>query len=131
MSRNAVIAGPDRGIEAAFTSHGVAVVRLDGPGTGASLEAAGIEDADILVLTDVEEATLIPIALDINPDLVTVVYAPDSVPEFVRGQLDLALDPELFTPETVAEELTETADIEPNKEEKEGEGDKEGEGEPA
>ncbi|MDY6818712.1 MAG: CTP synthetase [Halobacteriales archaeon] len=127
MSRHAVIAGPDRGIETAFADRGVEIVRLDGPGTGASLEAAGIETAEFLILTDVDEATLIPIALEVNPELVTVVYTPDTIPEFVRGQLDLALDPELFAPETVAEELTGPNDADPSNED----GEREEEEEPA
>jgi hypothetical protein len=102
----AIIVGPDRGIDDALRAQGVEIERIDGIGSGDALEAAGVTDADLLVLTTVEEATAIPVALELNPGLRTVVYSPDTVPEFVRGQLDFALDPALLAPEAVAEELT-------------------------
>jgi Trk K+ transport system NAD-binding subunit len=101
----AVVAGPDRGLGDALDAEGVDVSRVTGLVTLDALEAAGIADADVFVLTDVSEATSIPVALDANPDLKVVVYAPETMPEFVRGQVDLALDPAVMPVETVAEEL--------------------------
>jgi voltage-gated potassium channel Kch len=101
-----LLVGPeDRGLEAAFTSLGCEVLRLRDVATAETLERAGVESADILVLTDPGDATAVPIALERNPDLRTVIYSPDGIPEFVRGQLDLALDPRVLDPEMVAEEL--------------------------
>ena len=101
----AVIVGPDRGIEAALADHDVETVRVDGLATGESLDDAGLADASLLVITDAAEATAVPVAKDRNPDVRIVFYTPDAVPEFVRGQLDLAVDPELLSPDVVAEEL--------------------------
>lgn len=100
-----VLAGPDRGLTAAFEDAGADVARIEGLVTAARLEAAGLASADLFVLTDVSEATSIPLAKDIDPDVRVVVYSPETVPEFVRGQLDLALDPALFPPDLVVDEL--------------------------
>lgn len=105
----AVIVGPDRGIEAALAKEGVETVRVAGLATGESLDDAGLADADLLVITDAGEATAVPVARDRNPDVRIVFYTPDTVPEFVTGQLDLAVDPDLLSPEIVAEELAATA----------------------
>jgi len=101
----AVVAGPDRGIEAALRDVGVETVRIEGVVSGAALNEADVADADLYVLTDVGEATSVAVALELNPSLRVFVYSPDTIPEFVRGQVEFALDPALFPPETVAEEL--------------------------
>ncbi|MDX1745418.1 MAG: CTP synthetase [Halobacteriales archaeon] len=102
----AVVAGPDRGLGTALEDRGVSVTRIEGLITGQALDEADISGADLYVLTDVEEATSIPIAKDVNPDLRVVVYAPDTIPEFVRGQVDFAMGPDVLTPAILAEELT-------------------------
>jgi len=103
---NVVVVGPDRGIGDALAARGARVSRIEGVASGDRLREAGIESADLLVVTDVREATAVPVALELNPDLRTVVYAPESVPEFVRGTLDLAIHPDVLPVEAVAEELT-------------------------
>jgi Trk K+ transport system NAD-binding subunit len=70
-----------------------------------ALEEAGIHEAAVFVLTEVEQATSISVAKDLNPDLKAVVYASQSIPDFARGQADLVVDPDLLDAETVAEEL--------------------------
>ena len=100
----AIIVGPDRGLASALEDHGIDTVRID-VGTGASLDEAGVADADLLVLTDVGEATSVPVAKDRNPDLRVIAYSPDTIPEFVRGQVDFAVAPDVLDPEIVAEEL--------------------------
>ncbi|MEE6209091.1 CTP synthetase [Salarchaeum sp. III] len=100
----AILVGPDRGLGDALSERGVSVERID-LGSAAELESAGVADADILALTDVGEATAVSVALELNDRLKTVVYSPDTIPEFVRGQLDLALDTELLDADLVAEEL--------------------------
>ncbi len=100
-----IVVGPNRGIADALQGQGATVTRIEGIGSGEALDEAGIADADMLVLTNVGEATAIPVALELNPGLRTVVYSPDTVPEFVRGQLDFALDPAVLSPTAVAEEL--------------------------
>lgn len=102
---NIIVVGPNRGIADALRAQGASITRIEGIGSGEALDEAGIADADMLVLTNVGEATAIPVALELNPGLRTVVYSPDTVPEFVRGQLDLALDPAVLAPTAVAEEL--------------------------
>jgi len=102
----AIVAGPDAdGIGAALEGEGVDVTRVDGVISRPQLEEAGIVAADLYVLTDVGQATTIPIACDLNDELRTVVYARDTVPEFVKGQLDLAIDPQLMDASVVADEL--------------------------
>lgn len=101
-----VFVGPDRGLESALRDRGAAVARVDGLATGDSLGAAGIDAADLLVLTDVAEATAVPVAREVNPGVRVVVYAPDAMPEFVRAQVDLAVSPAVLDPTVVAEELT-------------------------
>ncbi len=72
---------------------------------GETLETAGIADADAFVLTDLEQATAIPVAKDHNPDLTVLVYAEGSLPEFVTRQTNKLLDPALFDPAAVGEAL--------------------------
>lgn len=102
----AVIAGPNgEALTAALEAEDVVVTGTGAIGNRPALEEAGIVDADVLVLTDTALATSIPVAKDLNDDLRIVVYASDSLPEFAKGQADMLLDPELFTPEAIAEEL--------------------------
>ena len=106
MSTTAIVSGPDDdAISPALEAAGVDVTRLEGVITRPQLEEAGIVAADLYVLTDVGQATTIPIACDLNDELRTVVYARDTVPEFVKGQLDLAIDPQLMDASVVADEL--------------------------
>lgn len=103
----AVIAGADDdGLGDALAAEGVDVTRVEGIATGETLGAAGIDDADLFVLTDADDATAIPIAKDRNPDVRVVFYARDSLPEFAKGQADLAVDPDLLASDVVAEELS-------------------------
>ncbi len=102
---DAILVGPDRGLGDALESTGVSLTRIDGPGTRDALGEAGVDRADLLVVTDVGEATAVPIAKEANPGVTAVIYAPDTMPEFVRGQVDLAVDPDLLAPDVVATEL--------------------------
>jgi len=105
MSR-AIIAGPDHdGLGAALEGRGIDVVRVEGVLTASVLADAGVDDADLFVLTDLDEATAISVAKDRNPTVRVVVYSHDSLPEFARRQTDLAMDPDLFGVDMVAEEL--------------------------
>jgi voltage-gated potassium channel Kch len=100
-----VAGGDDNGVGTALETAGADVVRVDAVATRQSLDDAGIAEADVFLLTDMADATAISVAKDANPDVRVVTYATDSLPEFARAQADLALDPALFTPELVAEEL--------------------------
>ena len=101
-----LLVGPDRGLGTALADRGAEVAHVDGVASGAALAEAGVADADLLVLTDVGEATAVPVALEANPDLRVVVYAPDALPAFVSGQVDLAVSPDVLDAAVVAEELT-------------------------
>ena len=102
----AILAGPDdAGLGAALESEGIDVAHVEGVLTADVLDEAGLADADLFVLTDLDEATAITVAKDRNPDVRVVVYSHDSLPEFARGQADLAMDPTLFGVQMVAEEL--------------------------
>lgn len=104
--KRAIVAGADPdGLGEALEDEGVDVSRVEGIATGESLDAAGIDDADLFVITDVDDATAISIAKDRNADVKVVFYTRDSLPEFAKGQADLAVDPELLGSDVVAEEL--------------------------
>lgn len=103
----AVIAGPDPDdLGGALEEHDVEVVYAEGTAARPALEDAGIVEADLLVVTDVRLSTAIPVSKDLNDDLRVVVYARESVPEFVRGQAALIVDPDLLDPGAVADEVT-------------------------
>ncbi|WP_336327486.1 DUF7126 family protein [Halovenus sp. HT40] len=100
-----IVAGDDQyEIADAIEAEDFEVARVD-IGNRPALEDAGIVDATAYVLTEVQQATSISVAKDLNPDLKVVVYADGSVPDFARGQADLILDPNLFDPADVAAEL--------------------------
>ncbi|AXG05062.1 CTP synthetase [Haloplanus rubicundus] len=102
----AILAGPDRdGLGTALEVQGIDVTRVEGVLTAPVLDDAGVADADLFVLTDLDEATAISVVKDRNPDVRVVVYSHDSLPNFARGQTDLAMDPDLFGVDMVAEEL--------------------------
>lgn len=104
--RSAIVAGPDtEGLGTELESLDVSVTRIDGPVTGGSLDEAGIEETSLFVLTDLAEATGIAVAKERNPDVRAVVYSTDSLPEYARGQTDLAVDPDLLSADVVADEL--------------------------
>ena len=105
-SKAAVVVGSDPdGLGHELEEEGVAVAHADGTGARSALEAVGISDADILVLTDVGLATCISVARELNGDLRVIVYSRDSTPEFARPQADLIVDPDLIDPTSMAEEL--------------------------
>jgi hypothetical protein len=100
-----IVAGEDPyEIAKAIEAEGFDLVRVD-IGNRPALEEAGTIEATAYILTDVQQATSISVAKDLNPDLKVVVYADGSIPDFARGQADLILDPELFEPADVAAEL--------------------------
>ncbi len=102
-----VVVGPDDdGLGAALADAGEAVSRVEGVPTGDALQAAGADEADLFVLTDVSEATTIAVVKESNPEVRVMVYDRGALPAFASGQADLAIDPALLGPETVAEELT-------------------------
>ncbi|MFB6281583.1 MAG: CTP synthetase [Haloferacaceae archaeon] len=106
-----VVVGPDEeGLGAALADRGVEVRRVAGVPTAEGLSSAGIGLADLYLLTDVEEASSIPVAREHNADVRVVVYADGSLPEFARRQADLAVDPALLGPGAVAEELIREGD---------------------
>jgi len=53
----------------------------------------------------VGEASGIPVAKELNPDVRVVVYSEQSLPEVATRQTDLAVDPALLDVSVVAEEL--------------------------
>ena len=105
MTLQVTIAGPDDAaiadaIEA--EGHEVSIAPI---GNRPGLEEAGIHEADVYLLTDLEQATSIAVAKDLNDDVRVVVYAEGSLPDFASRQTDLVVDPNLLGPEAVAEEL--------------------------
>lgn len=105
----AIIAGPDRGLRTQLEAQNVTVTAIDGVITRDDLVDARVAAADLIVFTDVREASAVPVARTDNPDVRVVIYDDRPMPEFVRGQVDLAVDPNLLDPKTVAEELARDA----------------------
>ncbi|WP_394327868.1 DUF7126 family protein [Halobellus clavatus] len=95
----------DEGLGAALEALGAEVTRVEGIATRESLDAAGLEAAHTLVLTEMDDASAIPVAKEANTEIRIVAYSRDSLPEFARGQADLAIDPALLAADVVAEEL--------------------------
>lgn len=105
-TQTAIVSGPDdHGIGEELSTLGATVSRIEGVVSADALNAAGIDAADHLVLTDVEEATGIAVAKELNPSVTVVTYAARSLPEFVAGVADIAVDPALMGPDVVAAEL--------------------------
>jgi hypothetical protein len=105
MSLNIVLIGPDESALAeavADAGHDVTVAPL---GNRPGLEEAGIHEAAAYLLTDMDQATSIAVAKDLNPYLRVVIYASGSLPDFASRQTDLVVDPALLDPAAVAEEL--------------------------
>jgi len=101
-----IIAGDDDdGLGGALEAGGADLTHVEGVATRPRLEEAGVHDAELFVLTDLDQATAIPIAKNLNEALRVVVYSEDSLPEFVRGIDVLKVDPRLLDPDAVAEEL--------------------------
>jgi hypothetical protein len=107
---NAIVTGPDRNLRDALEAQGVEVTTLEGVVTREDLLEAGVTEADLIVITDVGEASAVPVARKDNPDIRVVIYDEETMPEFLRSQADLAVDPDLLDPETVAEELARNGD---------------------
>jgi len=106
MGESAIVAGPDPdGLSDALADKGVRITRINGVVSATTLEAAGINDAAMVVLTDMDEASGIPVAKELNPEVRVVVYSERSLPDFVTAQTDLAVDPALLDVGVVAEEL--------------------------
>ena len=101
-----ILAGPDEnGLADELAALGADIVRVEGIATRESLDAAGLDTAHTLVLTEMDDASAIPVAKEANTEVRVVTYSPESLPEFARGQADLAIDPALLPPEVVADEL--------------------------
>jgi hypothetical protein len=106
MGERAIVAGPDPdGLSDALADEGVSITRIDGVVSATTLEEAGIDDAAMLVLTDMDEASGIPVAKELNTGVRVVVYTEQSLPDFAAAQTDLAVDPALLDVRVVAEEL--------------------------
>jgi hypothetical protein len=102
---NVIVAGTDDSdIAAAIEAEGHDVRRVDVANRPA-LEEAGVHDSDVYVLTEIEQATTISVAKELNESLKVVVYAEGSLPDFATRQTDLMVDPELLDPGAVAAEL--------------------------
>ena len=101
-----IVAGPDEhGVGEELSALGATVSRIEAVVSTTTLEDAGVDETAYLVLTDVDEATGIPVAKELNPAVTVVTYANASLPSFVAAVADLAVDPALVGPSVVAEEI--------------------------
>lgn len=100
-----VVGGVSRALDGTLADHGLEVAAVDGFATGAQLSDAGVADATSLLVTDLDQATVIPVAKDQNPELTVVTYDEQALPEFATRQTDFALDPALIEPELLVAEI--------------------------
>lgn len=107
MSNIVVIGTDPNNLGAELKDRGASVRYAAGTANKEELEAVEVENASILIVTDVGLATSIPVAKELNPSLRILVYARDSLPEFAKPQVDHIIDPELVPQSMVAEELLE------------------------
>ncbi len=63
-------------------------------------------NSDLLVITNTSDPTGILLCKELNPNLKIIVYSQDEISDFLRSQIDFALDPQLFPPDLVVEELS-------------------------
>lgn len=104
----AIVAGADpEGIGEELEALGVTVTRVGSPVFAEALADAGIADANLFVLTDLDEGISITLAKEANPDVRAVCFGSGDLPESVGGTVDLVVDPSLLGAEAVAEELVE------------------------
>lgn len=92
-------------LDTALAEYDVTSTVLEGVVTGEKLTAAGIETADSILITDLDQATIIPVAKDLNPAVTVVTYDDQALPEFATKQTDFAVDPALVSPVLLVEEL--------------------------
>ncbi len=105
-----IIAGPDStDLGSTLTEEGATIASVPAPVTVAALEAAGLSEADLFVLTEHEEATAIPIVRERRPTIPIVVYTADGVPDFASHLADLIISPNAMDQPVVIEELLERA----------------------
>lgn len=106
MTERFVVAGPDPvGVADRLIAAGREVNRIPERATRSRLEAAGIDGAVALILTDPADGTAIPIANELESSVRVIVYATGQVPAFARHQADLLLDPDVVPLELLIEEL--------------------------
>tara|TARA_A100001037_G_scaffold306863_1_gene357640 strand:+ start:7609 stop:7932 length:324 start_codon:yes stop_codon:yes gene_type:complete len=70
------------------------------------LDANVVVGSDLLIITDTSDPTGVLLCKEFQPDIKTIVYSQDDLPDFLRPQIDFALDPRLFSSNMVAEELS-------------------------
>lgn len=99
-----IVVGPDEyGLTGRFSDAGVEAVQLDDRPIGSDLTAAGIAEAGALVVTDAGLATLVSVAKEHNDRLTVVFYARGGLPPYASRQADVAVDPQLVTPDELVE----------------------------
>ena len=106
-----IIVGGDGGTElvGSLREEGFAIDRVPAPVTARALEDSGIGEAAMFVLTDVDEATSIPIARELNAGLDVIVLSRTSLPEFASPIADLVVHPDAIDPSMLVEELARRA----------------------
>ena len=102
-----IIIGPDdAGLGAAFRDRSASVKHIAEFASQRTLRAAGVADAAVLVLTDVAQATAIPVARECAPDITVLVYSDSSLPEFAAPLADYIIDPAAIPPSVVVDEIS-------------------------
>jgi hypothetical protein len=98
MSR-VVLLGAHQPLAAAFAAAGADVETVTAGADATQLAAAGIADVELLVLTEMADATTAIVARELHPQLRVVAYSDESLPPVATTQVDLAVDPALVSPD--------------------------------
>tara|TARA_B100000686_G_C16425322_1_gene779298 strand:+ start:329 stop:655 length:327 start_codon:yes stop_codon:yes gene_type:complete len=93
-------------LSSSLSNQGFKIEELPAPGDLYAPPADLILNADLLVITDTSDPTAILLCRELNPDIKTIVYSQEELSDFLRPQIDFALDPRLFPPKLVAEEIS-------------------------
>lgn len=92
-----ILLGPDEfTLRDRLETMDITVAHLPGNPIGADLEEAGVTEAGVLLLTSSAQASLIPVARELNPSIAVILYTRSRLPAFASAQADLSVDPELI-----------------------------------
>ncbi len=95
---------PDR-LADALEAADLEVARVAADAGGADLEAAGGSAAAVLLLTGAGQASLVPVARDLNDRIAIVLYADEGFPDFASAQADLAVDRTLVDRDAIVDAI--------------------------
>ncbi len=101
--------GPSGDIMPALRDAGFDIIELHKIENISPSDALEISKIDLLIITNVSDPTTILLCKELNPNITAIVYSSEDVSDLLRSQIDFSLDPRLFSPTLLAEELYSTS----------------------